>query len=355
MTTILILGAGMMGSALAVPIVERGHQVLLVGTHLDGEIIQGIKRDRVHPKLKLAMPDGVVPYAIEQLDQVLARHEVDAVALGVSSAGVEWACERIPPMLRAGQPVFMITKGLRVRDGAVHCLPDVVREALPAALRGKVTPAAICGPCIAGEIARKVPTCVVLAGRDASSNEKIRGWIEGPYYRVFPTTDVVGAEVCAAMKNAYAMGIAFATGMHERAGGVAGSVAMHNLESAVMAQSIMEMRRLVIALGGTASHASSLAGAGDLDVTTNGGRTGRFGKWLGYGLSKAEAIEKMEGATLECLEILAIMRTAFASDTVPGLKLASLPLLAHLIEVALDGAPVAIPMDRFFGPDLEAP
>lgn len=345
----------MMGSALAVPIVERGHHVLLVGTHLDGEIIAGIKRDRVHPKLKVAMPEGVTPYAIEELDAVLTRHEVDALALGVSSAGVEWACERIAPIVKAQQPVFMITKGLRVRDGKVLCLPDVVREALPAAVRDNVTPAAICGPCIAGEIARKVPTCVVLAGRDANTNDTIRGWIDGPYYRVFSTTDVVGAEVCAAMKNAYAMGIAFATGMHERAGGVAGSIAMHNLESAVMAQSIMEMRRLVVALGGHASHASSLAGAGDLDVTTNGGRTGRFGKWLGYGLSKAEAIEKMEGATLECLEILAIMRLAFASNTVPGLKLASLPLLEHLMGVGLDGAPVAIPMERFFGRDLETP
>ena len=91
--------------------------------------------------------------------------------------------------------------------------------------------------------------------------------------------------------------------------------------------------------------AAGLAGAGDLDVTNNGGRTGRFGRFLGRGLSRDEAIERMEGATLECLGILAVMRPAVRAWKAEE----ELPLLVHLMEVGLDGAPVALPFERFFG------
>ena len=86
----------------------------------------------------------------------------------------------------------------------------------------------------------------------------------------------MGVEVCAALKNAYAMGIAFAAGLHERAGGQPGSVAMHNYESAVFAQSVLEMQRLVAIAGGDPATAAGLAGVGDLDVTCNGGPNRTF-------------------------------------------------------------------------------
>jgi len=352
MATFLILGAGMMGSALAVPIADRGHEVRLVGSPLDEEIVEAVRATGVHPRLGLQLPSTIRALSHRELDG--AAQNVDAVAFGVSSAGIEWAARAIAPHMRSDLPLFMITKGLIFEDGRLVCLPDAVAARMPAAIRSSVHPAAIAGPCIAGEIARKVPTCVVLAGRDAGVLEVIREQITTPYYRPVPTTDLVGAEVCAALKNAYAMGIAFATGMHERAGGTLGSIAMHNLESAVMAQAVLEMQQIVVRLGGKASTASGLAGVGDLDVTTNGGRTGRFGKWLGMGLDRAQAIEKMQGATLECLEILTVMRTALDAGAIPGRSLQSFPLLEHMIHVALDDRPVEVPIAQFFQPDLTA-
>ena len=69
MATVTVLGAGMMGSALCVPIVDRGHEVRLVGTPLDGAIVESLKRDRVHPTLNKGhtMPEGITPYAVEEL------------------------------------------------------------------------------------------------------------------------------------------------------------------------------------------------------------------------------------------------------------------------------------------------
>ena len=88
---------------------------------------------------------------------------------------------------------------------------------------------------------------------------------------------------------------------------------------------------------------------GDLDVTNNGGRTGRFGRFLGMGLSVAEAIDKMEGATLECLQILQVMRDATSRMRSVGALTEDLPLLDHMAAVALDGASVNVPFERFFG------
>jgi glycerol-3-phosphate dehydrogenase (NAD(P)+) len=352
MARVVILGAGMMGSALAVPLVDRGHDVRLVGTHLDEDIVRQLKQDGVHPKLKLALPREITPFAVAELEE--AATDADAIALGVSSAGTAWATERIAPLVRSGQPVFMITKGLVLADDRLVTLPDAVKRGLPQAVQDSVHPAAIAGPCIAGELARRVPTCVVVAGRDAETNQRVADLCRGPYYHLFPTTDVEGAETSAALKNAYAMGIAFALGMHERAGGAPGSVAMHNLESATMAQAIFEMRAIARHLGGRDDTVSGLAGVGDLDVTTNGGRTGRFGKLLGLGLRRDEAIERMEGATLECLEILSVLRHAATRGALGPRGLARLPLLEHMTAVALDGAAVDLPLARFFSSE-EAP
>jgi glycerol-3-phosphate dehydrogenase (NAD(P)+) len=255
----------------------------------------------------------------------------------------------VAPFADGRRPIVMITKGLVWEGGELRTLPDVVRSALPEAARSSTFPAAIAGPCIAGELARRVPTCVSLTGADRATLDRLRELLQTPYYHLFPSTDLVAVEVCAALKNAFAMGIAFATGMHERGGGQPGSIAMHNLESAVFAQSVVEMGRLVRALGGDPATAAGLPGAGDLDVTTNGGRTGRFGRWLGMGLSRDQAIAKMDGATLECLEILAVLRQA-----IPGLVAAgkvpagAFPLAEHLAAVALDGAPIDLPLARFF-------
>jgi len=85
-------------------------------------------------------------------------------------------------------------------------------------------------------------------------------------------------------------------------------------------------------------------------VTDNGGRTGRFGGLLGQGLGVREAVERMAGATLECVEILGVLRQALPSLEQRG-ELAGdeLPLLRHLAAVVFDGAAVDVPFERFFG------
>jgi glycerol-3-phosphate dehydrogenase (NAD(P)+) len=348
MATIAVVGSGMMGTALAWPFVDCGHAVRLVGSPLDDTIIESLKERGHHPTLSLDLPSSSIePYFSVELP--LALQGADAIVLGVSSAGVRWAGGAIGPHLHPGQPVLMISKGLEWSESELRVLPDVLARSVPAAVREGVSPVGVTGPCIAGELARRVPTAVLFAGRDETALERLRELCECSYYHVRLSTDVIGAEVCAALKNAFAMGIALASGLHEAAGGAPGSIALHNYESAVLTQSILEMQRLVSALGGDPATAVGLAGVGDLDVTCNGGRTGRFGRLLGLGLSRDRAVEQMRGATLECLDVLATLRDALpALERRGAIQPGALPLLDHLVAVGLDGVDVNMPFERFY-------
>ncbi|HYQ18189.1 MAG TPA: hypothetical protein VEQ58_20585, partial [Polyangiaceae bacterium] len=148
MAVIAIVGAGMMGSALSAPFIANGHEVRLVGTPLDREIIAALKAGAPHPKLRATVP-GVSAYFAPELSSALDG--ADAIALGVSSAGVRWAAEALGAELaRAPRPVLMISKGLVWQDARLDVLPDVFRALLPAAAAAEVAPVGVAGPCIAG-------------------------------------------------------------------------------------------------------------------------------------------------------------------------------------------------------------
>src|SRR2546423_7388717 len=110
MTHVAILGSGVMGSALAVPLADNGHDVCLVGTHLDRDIIDSVKKSRVHPGLATDMPASVKPYQLEEAQEAFAGAEI--VVSGVNSFGVRWAGEQLARLLPDGALVIAIAKGL---------------------------------------------------------------------------------------------------------------------------------------------------------------------------------------------------------------------------------------------------
>ncbi len=348
MAKVAVVGAGMMGTALCTPIADAGHDVRLVGTHLDESWVEAMKRDRVHPKVGVPLPDGVRPYSLAELDEALEG--ASRVCVGVSSPGVRWAARTLGPRLRPDTSVVAVTKGLEESEpGVLRVLPDVFLEELPEALRRTVTPGAIGGPCIAGELARRVHTAVVFTGRDAATLERFAREFATPYYHVRTSTDVVGVEVCAALKNAYAMAAGIGAGVHEKQGGTPGPVAHHNYQAAVFAQACIEMALLVRVLGGDPTHVLHLAGTGDMFVTTSGGRSSRLGRWLGLGLTFAQAQERMKGDTLESADIVRVVGNALPSLVAQGkVPEGAMPLMEHLHEVIVGGGRIDMPFPHFF-------
>ena len=179
MAEIAIIGAGLMGTAMAWPLSDNGHQVRLVGTHLDGEIIRSLKERGWHPRLKRQIPPRVTPCFVEELAGALAGAEI--VVSGVSSPGVHWAGRTIGPHLTPGQMVIAVTKGLEAAaNGDLRILPDVLADEFPPAIRERVPVAAIGGPCIAGELAGRRQSCVLFGCRDGRGRRAAGGDIPHP-------------------------------------------------------------------------------------------------------------------------------------------------------------------------------
>jgi len=349
MAIVTIVGAGFMGTGTAWPLADNGHTVRLVGTHLDVEIIASCKQKHFHPKLQRELPAAVRAYQVEEIAEAI--QDADIIVSGVHSLGVHWIGRTIGPHLRHGQMIIAITKGLELdADGALVILPDVLKGELPAHVRDGITLAAIGGPCIAGELAGRRQSCVVFGCRDAGAVEWLAATFRTPYYHIWTTTDLVGLEYCAALKNAYTLGVGLALGLLEKSGGVdAAGAHMHNLAAALFGQACTEIARVLRVTGGTGALAYGLPGAGDLYVTCMGGRTVRLGTLLGMGHSMSEAREILAGVTLESAEIVRVMGQALPRLAQRGLLgPEELPLMRALIGVVVHGKPVEILADAFF-------
>jgi len=347
MAIVTIIGAGMMGTAMCWPLADRGHTVRLVGTPLDEDIIQSIRSSRIHPRLEREAPPGVAAYPVAGLPEAVQGAEL--IIGGVSSFGVDWFAETAGPHLRPETPVLSVTKGLEDQpDGSLVTLPAALDRRMTPERRGRISFNAIGGPCIAHELAARRQTAVVFTGLDAAMLHRLREMLSTPYYHIWTSTDLTGVEVCAALKNAYALGVGLAVGMMEAAG-PDGLAHNYNPQAALFGQSCYEMRRMVRLLGGDEGHVTWLPGPGDLYVTVFGGRTVRLGKLLGQGTSFREARQIMAGVTLESVEI--VTRVARALPRLAGrglVDLADFPLLLHLDEILNQDQPLAIPWNRFF-------
>jgi glycerol-3-phosphate dehydrogenase (NAD(P)+) len=107
----------------------------------------------------------------------------------------------------------------------------------------------------------------MLAGPEQATICRLAEWMSTPYYHVWPSLDLVGVELCAALKNLYAIGIGIAAGMLEASPPVENGAKMHDPAAALFTQALREMSYLVGELGGDRSTVGTLAGVGDLYVT----------------------------------------------------------------------------------------
>jgi len=352
MTTVTIVGAGFMGSAMAWPLSDNGHQVRLVGTHLDTDIIKSCIEKRFHPKLKRKLPENVQPFYIEDLAKALDG--VQVIVSGVSSPGVHWIGRTLAPHARPGMRLLAITKGLEAAaDGQLRILPDVLKDEFPAAVRDQMSFAAVGGPCIAGELAARRHTCVYFTSRDAAVLPELRALFNTAYYHIFLSTDIIGVEVCVALKNAYTLGVGLADGMLAQLPPDEAGMKNDNPAAAIFGATAREMARLVSVLGGNPEKVTSLPGVGDQYVTCMGGRTVRLGRLLGKGLTYEQAHAEMAGETLESAFVIEQIAKAL-----PGLEARGLigpdelPLTRALCRTISDGAIAQIDFDRLFQDDV---
>ena len=336
MAVITVIGAGVMGSAMSIPARENGHEVRLVGTMLDREIIEYGKKTGEHLTLKRTLPEGTVFCQLEELDEALIG--TDLIIGGVSSFGVEWFKDKIIPKLPSKTPVLSITKGMMdMSDGSMKTYPELYEEAAP----GRVF-CAVGGPCTSYELADRDQTAICFCGRDEKILRWMKSLLECSFYHISISTDVLGVECAVAIKNAYALGVSLAVGLSEKRDGTL----HYNSQAALFGQSVKEMRKLLALFGG---HDDNIIyGAGDLYVTIFGGRTRMIGTLLGKGVPFDEAMAQLSGVTLESIVIATRTGQAVLKMIDIGkAKADDFPLLLHIDDIINKNIPVDIPWDKF--------
>lgn len=349
MAKIVVMGSGIMGTALSFPSSENGNDVHLVGTFLDREIIDSIQTTGVHPDLALKVNDSVTAHQLEEAADVIK--DADVVLCGVNSFGVEWAGEQLAKTMQPGQKLLTVTKGMRAdEDGTMHILPDVLRSYFDPELAEQISWNAIVGPSIAGEVAVHHDTAVVFCGTSKEDLEYLADLFRTDYYHVWTSIDFVGHETGAATKNIYAFAAGFADGLLKSQGKENDRYVMYNYGAALFAQGQKELRSFVTMMGGNPETADGLGGVGDMFVTSMGGRNVRAGSYVGQGIPFSEVRDThMKGVTLEGVAAIQVIGKALGPLTERGvIGEEEYPLCRFLYSVVAEDAPLEVPWDKFF-------
>lgn len=340
---ITIIGSGMMGSAMAFPAAENNHEVRLVGTHLDRDIIDECHRSNKHPKFDKPFPEGVKFYQIEEYKEAVAG--ADFIIGGVSSFGVDWFLSEILVNIDPDLPVLSVTKGLiGLEDGTLISYLDYWESEL----RKKGIEREVCavgGPCTSYELVFGDQTEVAFCGKDTATLKMFKQALSTSYYHISLTNDVIGLESAVALKNAYALAVAMTIGLVNRHNGADAGI-HYNSQAAAFYQAVKEMRKLLKIQ--KADEDSENIGIGDLYVTVYGGRTRKVGILLGEGKTYEEAMNILSGVTLESLVVARrVARAIYRKAELGEISLSDFPMLVHANDVLENGKDAELPWEAF--------
>ena len=303
MAKIVIIGAGAMGSAFALPCLDNNHDTSIVGTHLENDFIEQLKNNNnLHPGLNTQIPQEVKIFKFDKFEELL-KSNVDLIVLGISSKGIEWVSDQLSKLYKdtAIPKLLMLTKGLSIYNNKYELLVDKLERLLEDRGIKKTIISAVGGPCLAAGLANRVHSSVVIANKDIQTAKKIADMLNTNYYHTSHSDDLNGVEVSAAIKNIFSMAVGAAKGLCSQ--NVSNDIREKNYlntASALIKQSIHEMEIFVEHLHGKKETVKGLAGLGDLYVSSGGGRNAKMGSYIGEGLTFSEAKKtKMEKVTVE--------------------------------------------------------
>jgi len=330
MKKILVIGAGAMGSAFTVPCVDNKNNVVLVGTHLENKTIEQIaSNDHLHPVLKCKLPKNLKIIKFENFAEEF-REKPDLIVIGVSSKGIDWVGKEISKYYSEGTPILLLTKGLAILNNQFETLSEKLNQIFIKNGFKEINISVAKGPCLAAGLANKMRTSIVVANKNISVAKSIGKIISTDYYSTEFSDDVLGIEICAAIKNIYAMIIGASEGLsNTSANAEVKNKHYLNTAASLIHRSISEMVNFTELLKGKKETVYGLAGLGDLYVSAIGGRNSKMGKYLGNGIEYKKAkSEFMPNDTVEGAELALEIGPKILKE----FKKEKFPLLMSLLE-----------------------
>jgi glycerol-3-phosphate dehydrogenase (NAD(P)+) len=316
---VAVLGSGGWGCALAKVLVDNNHDVTL-WSKFENEIAK-IKELGENPD---KLPGIKLPTSISLTSDVeLAIHDMNVLVIAVPSSFVRSTCELLKPYITEDQIIVSVAKG--IEDGTLMSLEEVIHDVLP-----NNSVAVLSGPSHAEEVAKGIPTSVVVGSKDERIVKIIQTLFMNQNFRVYGTSDIIGVEMGGALKNV----IALAAGISDGLG------FGDNTKAALMTRGISEISRLGIAMGANQMTFNGLSGIGDLIVTCTSmhSRNRRAGILIGQGKTLQEALD----------EVKTVVEGVYSAKAALDLSKkynVELPIIEKVNAVLFDGADPAQAVD----------
>ncbi|ODS33311.1 MAG: glycerol-3-phosphate dehydrogenase [Candidatus Scalindua rubra] len=288
---ISVLGTGGWGTALSILLHNKGHKVFLWGSTPD--YVEFLKKNRENTKYLKGVK---IPSDLNITSNMAnAQIETNFIVIAIPTPYVRKAIKTLKNHYIPGTPIVSVIKGIEnetlMRGSEI--LGDILGEQ-PIAL--------LLGPSHAEEVARKLPTTVVVSSKDMKLAREIQNIFITKHFRVYTNPDVIGVEIATSVKNviAIAAGICDGLGFGD------------NSKAALITRGLAEIIRLGIAMGGQRNTFSGLAGLGDLITTCFSpyGRNRLVGKQIAKGKKPSQILKEMDQVAEGILTTKSVCRLA---------------------------------------------
>ena len=308
MKKILIIGGGAMGSAFTIPCIENKNNVTITEPYNKTFIKNLSKTKKFHSSLKINLPEKL---NFEKYSPSLLKKKYDLIVVALSLSGISFISKEFKKS-NIKSPILLLTKGLKYEKKLKKIL--TISEEIKKNNKN-IDISVLKGPCLAKELSKKKQTSVIVANKNIKTAEKICKMISTKYYITETSKDIIGVEICSAIKNIYSLLI-----------GAGDSL---NMSSSLFKKSINEMIYITKYFKGKTETTLGLAGIGDLYVSAAGGRNSKMGSYLGKGYTFKSAKKKfMPNDTVEGEQLA----REIAPYILKKLKRDKIPLMIKLIK-----------------------
>ncbi|MBO5565509.1 MAG: NAD(P)-dependent glycerol-3-phosphate dehydrogenase, partial [Lachnospiraceae bacterium] len=274
MANIGMIGAGSWGTALTYALSHNGHSVKVYSA-----IASEVEMLQKYHEQKEKLPGVVLPDLVTATtDLEIAIYGMDLLVLAVPSHFTRSTAKAMAPFVKEGQLIVSVAKG--IEEGSLKTLTDIILEEIP-----QCRVSVLCGPTHAEEVGKGIPTAIVSGADDQKDAEYVQEIFMSDFLRVYTSSDILGMQVGAALKNVVALAAGIADGLGYG----------DNTKAALITRGIAEISKIGVAMGGKAETFSGLTGIGDLIVTCASmhSRNRRAGILIGEGATPDEAMEKV--------------------------------------------------------------
>lgn len=320
-----ILGAGSWGTALAMVLKANGHEVALWS--ISKEEVTMLLEHREHIKNLPGVP--IDPDILVTWDQALCVKDKDMLVFAVPSKFVRSTARMMKDYITSSQILVNVAKGLE--DGTLDTLVEILEQEYP-----ENDVVVLSGPSHAEEVAKGVPTAVVVASHHEEVVKTVQDAFMNERFRVYGSQDVLGIEIGGALKNVIALAAGISDGLGHG----------DNTKAALMTRGMAEISRLGAAMGAQASTFNGLTGIGDLIVTCTSmhSRNRRAGMLIGQGRPAEEAIREV-GMVVEGYNAA---KAALALARKHGVEM---PIIEQVNKVLFEGKSPGAALSELMGRD----